>query len=305
MSAEYTFRQGNLPKLDVQIDKGMDFTAWCTQWEAYGSLSGLDQQAAAKQVKALMLCFSRETLAMVQNLGLTEDQMKDPAEIIIALQRYVDGHINEMVECRNLCHRVQQPRESFIDFLIALRELAKRCKFCSDVCMHKGVRDQIIEGLSDGDTIEDLLQMSNLTLQAAVEKCRSREAAKKDCSEITHPPEIVAAIQKPQQTPPQHKQTTCPGCGAAHHGGGRNFCPAYDQRCAVCHKIGHFARVCRSKPQQPYHTDSTRPGANAIRLQSEDDICFQLNNVCEAKTVPAPTIAIQVTSSTGTMIPNP
>ena len=40
-----------------------------------------------------------------------------------------------------------------------------------DICMQKGVRDQIIEGLSDGDTIEDLLQMSNPTLQAAVEKC--------------------------------------------------------------------------------------------------------------------------------------
>jgi len=40
-------------------------------------------------VKTLMLCFSRETLAVVQNLGLTKDQMKDPAEIIITLQRYI------------------------------------------------------------------------------------------------------------------------------------------------------------------------------------------------------------------------
>jgi len=116
MSAEYTFRQGDLPKLDIQIDRGTDFIAWCTQWEVYGSLSGLDQQVAAKQVKALMLCFSRETLAVVQNLGLTEHQMKDPAEIIVALQRYVDGHINETVERRNLRRRVQQPGETFDDF---------------------------------------------------------------------------------------------------------------------------------------------------------------------------------------------
>ena len=40
--------------------------------------------------------------------------------------------------------------------------------------------------------------------------------------------------------------------------------------------------------------------ANVIWMSSEDDTCFQLYNVCEAKTVPAPTIAIQVTSSTGT-----
>ena len=51
-----------------------------------------------KQVKALTLCFSSETLAIVQNLGLTEDQMKDTGEIIDAMQRYVDGHTNETVE---------------------------------------------------------------------------------------------------------------------------------------------------------------------------------------------------------------
>jgi len=65
MSAEYTFRQSDLPKLDVQIDRGTDFTAWRMQWEVHGSLLGLDQQVAAKQVKALMVCFSRETLAVV------------------------------------------------------------------------------------------------------------------------------------------------------------------------------------------------------------------------------------------------
>jgi len=96
--------------------------------------------------------------------------MKDPAEIIVTLQRYVDGHINETVERRNLCHCVQQLGESFDDFLIVLRELAKTCKFCSDVCMQKGFRDQIIDCLSDRNTIEELLQMSNLTLQAAVDK---------------------------------------------------------------------------------------------------------------------------------------
>ena len=90
--------------------------------------------------------------------------MKDLAEIIIALQRYLDGHINETVKWKNLHRRVQQPGELFNDFLIALWELAKTYKFCSDICMQKGVRDQIIEVLSDWDTIEDLLQMWSIPL---------------------------------------------------------------------------------------------------------------------------------------------
>ena len=105
----YVFRQSDLPKLDLHIDRGTDFRAWQTQWESYCSLSGLGKEAATKQVKTLTVCFLRETLAIVQNLGLTEDQMKDTGEIIDAMQRYVDGHTNETVEQRNFRRRTQQP----------------------------------------------------------------------------------------------------------------------------------------------------------------------------------------------------
>ena len=107
-------------------------------------------------------------LAIVQNLGLTDVQLKDMPTIIDInhrcqhpiidvidinhrCQHYVDGHINETVECRNFRQRVQQPGESFTDFLIALRQLVKICKFCSDACVQKRICDQIIEGLIDGD----------------------------------------------------------------------------------------------------------------------------------------------------------
>ena len=68
--------------------------------------------------------------------------------------------------------------ESFDDFLIALRELVKIYKFCSDACMQKSIhdqiiegRDQIIEGLIDGDTVEDLLQEADLTLITTIANC--------------------------------------------------------------------------------------------------------------------------------------
>ena len=97
-------------------------------------------------------------MSIAQNLGLTTEQRNDVTQIIEALQRYVDGHLNETVERRNFCRRIQQPGETFDDFLIVLLELAKTCKFCSDECTEKSIRDQIIEGAIDGDTIEDLLQ---------------------------------------------------------------------------------------------------------------------------------------------------
>lgn len=53
--------------------------------KAYRSLSGLADQTTAKQVQALQLCFSRETLKVVDNLELTTAQKKDPSAIITAL----------------------------------------------------------------------------------------------------------------------------------------------------------------------------------------------------------------------------
>ena len=89
------FRQGDLPKLELQVDRGRNFSAWRMQWEPYCSLSSLEREEATKQVKVLTLCFSRETLSTVQNLGA---QKKDAAAIIAAIQRYIDGHVNETVE---------------------------------------------------------------------------------------------------------------------------------------------------------------------------------------------------------------
>ena len=159
----YSFRQGDLPWLDLQVDHGSDFNAWKCQWDACISLSGLDKELPVKQVQALTLCFARETVTIVENLGLTAEQKRSVSEIVSAVQLYVEGQVNESVERQNFRRRVQQPGETFDDFLVSLRELSKTCKFCSDECNQKNIRDQISEGIFDGDTVEDLLQERNLS----------------------------------------------------------------------------------------------------------------------------------------------
>lgn len=109
------------------------------------SLSGLEGQEAAKQVQALTLCFSCETVTIVNNLGLTAAQCGDAAQIITAISQYVERQTNESME---RCHC-----ESFNNFLVSLRELAKTCNFCTDACTQKSIRDQIVEGILDGDAI--------------------------------------------------------------------------------------------------------------------------------------------------------
>ena len=85
MTMPYVFRLNDLPKLDLPVDRGTDFTAW----------KGLSGESAATKVQALTLCFSRETLTIVNNLGLTEEERSDLDAIIAALKCHVDGYIDE------------------------------------------------------------------------------------------------------------------------------------------------------------------------------------------------------------------
>ena len=198
----FSFRQGDLPKLDLQVDRGSDFKAWRSQWDAYFSLSGLNREAVDKQVQALTLCFARETVTIVDNLGLTRAQRESVEDTITAIQQYVDGQVNESVERRNFRRRVQQTGETFDDFLVSLRELAKTCKFCSEDCLRKNIRDQIIEGHLVGDTVEELLRERDLSLETAISKCRAQEAAKKQRAEISPGVDSVQVHTVKQQQHP-------------------------------------------------------------------------------------------------------
>ena len=44
--------------------------------------------------------------------------------------------------------------------------------------------EQVIEGLHNGDTIQDLLQEKDMTLFTAIATCQAQDAAKKNCGDI-------------------------------------------------------------------------------------------------------------------------
>ena len=137
--------------------------------------------------------------------------------------------------------------------------------------------------------MEDLLQESELTLTTTVAKCRSKEAANKNRSQMVvqeQETNMVATLHNPQPETQQRKSYICPGWGGTLHKGGRIYCPAYDKVCSCCHKVGHFARVCRSKQrshQQVPLNDSSQPTANAIRLVTSGRSKYSYITLQEAK----------------------
>ena len=132
---------------DVNVDRGSSFEAWLEEWSAYHAVSGLSEESNDTQYHVLRSAFSRETATVINNLSLPKEDRRKVNEIIDALKSPMKGAINETVGRHNFRKRQQFARESFNDFLVALRDLVKTCNYCADVCTDNALRDQIIEGL--------------------------------------------------------------------------------------------------------------------------------------------------------------
>ena len=164
--------------------------------------------------------------------------------------------------------------------------------------------DQIIEALLDGDTVEHLLQEKNLSLDRAISVCQAQEAAKKQRAAIQQGPSHLNKSVAALKTHPQKKvftpQTLCPGCRAQPHPVGCTQCPAYRVSCPNCKKLGHFARVCCSRPVQPYENKPPRPCTATL----QSDIPFSqdagLSNIHHVtSTNPAPKLQMDIITLSG------
>ena len=98
----------------------------------------------------------------------------------------------------------------------------------------------------------------------------------------------------------------CQGCSTASHPGGRIHCPAYNQICFNCQKIGHFAKVCRSKLSQQQGTPTTgvqrnpHPGQHSLSTTDVDTTDPRLDNIqYVASSDPAPSIYLDIIATNG------
>ena len=117
-------------------------------------------------------------------------------------------------------------------------------------------------------------------------------------------PGAILAVRQQHRQPPttqinQHP-ATCPECGSKPHIGGRAHCPAYEQTCHHCNKMGHFARVCRARqvytrpPQPPGPQTPLTPSTRSLQMAQIDDTQLsQLSTITQVTTTePVVTVSI-------------
>ena len=94
------------------------------------------------------------------------------------------------------------------------------------------IRDKIVFGVRDNAVQERLLREADLSLERAVDICRTAEISKM---------QYQATRTEKKSWKGQSKQP-CKYCSQVHP---PRKCPAYGKKCKKCNGMNHFANVCQ------------------------------------------------------------
>ena len=125
------------------------------------------------------------------------------------------------------------------------------------------VRDRIfVCGIQSKDIRERLLTEGDaLTLEKAIAIAQTYEQTKQHMRSMDGAATDISMIKRGprERRPPQKapRDVKCGNCGY-NHPRDRDKCPAKGQKCGKCHKLNHFAGVCRSSKKK-IHTVEEDP----------------------------------------------
>ena len=158
-----------------QGDKTANWEFFRQQWEDYEVATGLDQRDPKIRLATLRSVMGRECMQIFMNLKLTDEERKDVKTCVEALETHFKPKRNVVYEryVFNMCS--QNPEETVDEFVNRIRKLASSCQF--GILTEELIRDKLVLGISDQTTKLRLLKEEDLTLNKAVNICRSSEIA--------------------------------------------------------------------------------------------------------------------------------
>ena len=218
----------------------------------------------------LRYTFSSETCNIYESFNLSEVEKNDPDIIITKVEEFARGIVNETLERHKFFKRLHKDGECFDDFLTEVKLLSKNCNFCNTAdCFGSLLRDRIVSGISRDDVREKLLAEKKLTLDKAVEICRSMEKAQDGVTELRKVENSAVDRIGYQQNNNKYSSKNggnavndgkrdnfvlkCKFCSRQHKFG-RNSCPAWGKKCHDCGEMNHFGKstMCETHKGREY-----------------------------------------------------
>ena len=238
--------------------KPKEWTRWIRRFEHFRKASGLETKEGGVQVNTLLYSMGSEADDILLSFRLSEE---DSINYDVVKGKF-DAHFikkrNVIYERAkfNMCH--QGKEESVDSFVTTLYQLAVHCNY--QALHDEMIRDRLVVGLRDAKLSEKLQLDPDLTLETAITKTRQSEAVHKQQpllrgNKEKEKEEIPVGAVKSKTSPHQQqarqqrgkKKTSnvCTRCGKApwHD---RQQCPAREDKCKACGKLGHYRLMCRS-----------------------------------------------------------
>lgn len=237
---------------------GQRWKKWLQRFEVY--LDAYDIKVD-KRRRALLLHSAgyevQDVFETLENRGEDYDAAK------AALNAYFLPKVNKAYEVYIFRNAKQKQGESLDAYNTRLRQLAETCSFTNT---DEEIKSHIILSCSSTRLRrralrEDLLLKDLLDYGRALEVSEKQARGIEDREESSSSHETVKKIQsKPETadstrrgpkktTKPQRRHEkvdkTCYRCGGSFPH--PDSCPAKDKTCRKCQKVGHYARVCKSK----------------------------------------------------------
>lgn len=218
------------------------------------------------KLRTLINCVSHSVYQYIEECTTYDDAISTLKKLYVKTP-------NEIFARHLLATRRQKAGESLDDFLRELRKLGKDCNMKSvtaEQYRQELIRDAFINGLASPLIRQRLLENKSLDLDAAYNQAYSLDLAQRNAESYinnTATAHTAAAVSTSDQVQSnddasdhEEKQSSehpvaatynknfkkkCYFCGANYHD--RTKCPAQDNTCNNCQKVGHYAKVCKSK----------------------------------------------------------
>ena len=229
----------------------------------------------------------KQAESLFDQFMLSEADQKDFDVVLAKFDNHFTPQKNFIHEHAIFNERVQLQGENVETYVRTLYELASRCDF--GVKKEMCIRDRLVVGLADKTLSTELQLKKDLTLADAIEIARNSEQVKiqifqqnparessKALDEVKHGKRKPFRRSQPQAYSQNNSQVNqnyssgnrnhqrCTRCDRRHP---PNSCPAMRAECNKCHRIGHYAKCCRTRVEK-------KKKVREVNFDSGDDTFF-------------------------------
>ena len=238
---------------------------WIQHFRLFLNATGRDKKSEEIQCSTLLAVAGEDAMEVYNTFVFAEGEENKIETLIKTFELYCTPKKNVTFERHVFNTRNQEPNESIDSYVTELRKLAKSCEFAQ---LHNSlIKDRIVCGIHSAEVKARLLREEDLTLDKALNICRTAELSKTQLQNLVdgkRAGEINIIHKKNGGTVHQHgreykdrgeasyeyesrssrtEKYDCKNCGLKH---GPMQCGAKGKQCHKCQKFNHYARMCLS-----------------------------------------------------------